>query len=375
MKFRFYRETVLQILDPIIPFIDHNAHTVALRRIVFDATEHEVRVSGANNTSECVYHYDTAENNPSNLQEIVINSPGSCALPAKRFYDLVRYCPEGAQIILTSTESKIELQLPTGRCSFANEASEDEPVLSLFDGKSDDATHKIELSSDKLYSILSAVVVAAAKQDVRYYLNGVCIDQSSTWAATDGHRMIIISGNTPEPGSKQWIMPIDSVQRLLKLCRQFATEEGISLLFNTASFQITFKKVTFISKLIDGKFPDYTPIVKASRRHSVTIDHRALVQATKRAALFVAENEPLILDLSSNLCTIYAGKNDTLIEELVAEYTGPDIRFGVNSAYLSDFLSLFESEGKITMRFEDSNSSLQWVDDTNRTFIIMPMRV
>jgi DNA polymerase-3 subunit beta len=222
-----------------------------------------------------------------------------------------------------------------------------------------------------------------AAQDVRYYLNGLLllVDGSELRAvATDGHRLAYASmalGSEIEGGRREFIVPRKTIVELNRLLND--SEEPLTVEFGANQIRFRFGSIDLVSKLIDGKFPDYERVIPATLKSSVVLERTALLQSMLRAAILTNEKfrgVRLVLSPGSLKITAANAEQEEAQEELEVEYNGDPIDVGFNVGYLLDVLNNTAGE-TVEWGFNDANSSALFRLPGNDSFkyVVMPMRI
>jgi DNA polymerase-3 subunit beta len=222
-----------------------------------------------------------------------------------------------------------------------------------------------------------------ALQDVRYYLNGLLLlvdDGELRAVATDGHRLAYACMTLGEGVSlpkQEFILPRKTVLELSRLLVDSDDPVHVEMTSNQIRFQ--FGNVVLVSKLIDGKFPDYERVIPPSVKNLVTLNRTTLLQSLVRAAILTNEKfRGVRLILTSGSLKIVAAnaEQEEAQEEIEVEYSGDAIDVGFNVGYLLDVLNNASSEF-IEWGFNDANSSALLTLPGNEHFkyVVMPMRI
>jgi DNA polymerase-3 subunit beta len=195
--------------------------------------------------------------------------------------------------------------------------------------------------------------------------------------ATDGHRLAynagIIEGNYEK---REIIIPRKAVIELCKLLND--TDELVELEFSAQQAKAQFSDITLITKVIDGKFPDYERVIPKYNNH-LKMNRIMVQQALQRAAILSNEKfrgvrfvltEKNLSIISSN------SEQEEAQEEIETDYHGEAIDIGFNVNYLMDGLNNINSEMAI-FSFGDPNSSILITTPENDEFryVVMPMRI
>ena len=296
---------------------------------------------------------------------------------ARKLQDLLRALPDDAQLNVDASGSKMTVKAGRSRFNLQTLAASDYPRINV----GQEQLQSITLPQRDFRSLLKLAEFAMAQQDIRYYLNGmlIVVDGGSLQVvATDGHRLswasLAIGGEHPRA---EVILPRKTVLELSKLLEDTDAPITIDVLANQARFR--FGNVELVSKVVDGKFPDYNRVIPAGHAKRIDIDRLTLLSALQRAAILSNEKfRGVRLVLGDNqlkiLCT--NSEQEEAEEELPVDYAGEALDIGFNINYLLDVLSTVASE-KVDIAFGDANSSalvtLPGRDDYK--YVVMPMRI
>ena len=294
----------------------------------------------------------------------------------KKLQEILRVLPDQCKISIETKENKALIKANKSKFSLQTLPAMDFPKLSssIIDAK------KIVLQQSLFKSLLLSVQYAMAQQDVRYYLNGVLLvieGKNIKAVATDGHRLAFNSGVIEGDYEKQEIIiPRKAVTELCKLLNE--TDETVEIEFSSQQIKATFSGITLISKVIDGKFPDYERVIPKYSNH-LKMDRILVQQALQRAA--VLSNEKFrgvrFVLTEKNLSIISSNsEHEEAQEEIETDYHGDAIDIGFNVNYLMDGLNNISSETAI-FSFGDPNSSILITTPENQEFryVVMPMRI
>src|SRR6476469_4834909 len=220
-----------------------------------------------------------------------------------------------------------------------------------------------------------------AQQDIRYYLNGMLlvIDGSSLQAvATDGHRLswasLAVAGNFSR---QEVILPRKTVLELAKLLEDVAEPVTIDILANQARFR--FGNVELVSKVVDGKFPDYNRVIPTGHTKKIELERATLLSALQRAAILSNEKfrgVRLVLGEGQLRIICTNSEQEEAEEELPVGYSGDALDIGFNITYLLDVLANVGAD-KVHLAFGDANSSalVTLPERDDYKYVVMPMRI
>jgi DNA polymerase-3 subunit beta len=296
---------------------------------------------------------------------------------ARKLQDLLRALPDDAQINVDASGSKMTVRAGRSRFNLQTLAASDYPRINVTQEK----LQSLSLPQRDFRSLLRLAEFAMAQQDIRYYLNGMLlvVDKGLLQAvATDGHRLswasLAIDGGETRA---EVILPRKTVLELSKLLEDSEAPVTIDLLANQARFR--FGNVELVSKVVDGKFPDYNRVIPTGHAKRIEIERAALLSALTRAAILSNEKfrgVRLVLgdDQLKIICT--NSEQEEAEEQLPVAYAGEGVDIGFNITYLLDVLSNLDGE-KINFAFGDANSSalVTLPERDDYKYVVMPMRI
>ena len=221
-----------------------------------------------------------------------------------------------------------------------------------------------------------------ANQDVRFYLNGMLLEVSSSAirsVATDGHRLAY-STNAIESSVEDPVRAIIPRKSVLELGRLITGgDEEISLCFTQNHLKVQFGDVTLTTKLIDGRFPDYNRVIPLDCDKELIMDKFTLISALSRASILSNEKyRGIRLKFENSTLAISTNNPDQeeASDELEVDYSDAPIEIGFNVSYLLEALNRIETEN-VRLLLKDGNSSclIMPIDSEDAKYVVMPMRL
>ena len=308
---------------------------------------------------------------------------GDCAVTvgARKLQDILRSLPDSVDVSLNLEEKRLLVRSGKSRFTLQTLPAEEFPHMAL----SDAGINKLTVTQKQFRKLLAQTQFSMAAQDVRYYLNGLLliVDGSELRAvATDGHRLAYASMPLETSTEnclprQELILPRKTVLELNRLLADNDEPLSIELAPNQVRFQ--FGHISLVSKLIDGKFPDYERVIPATLKNVVTLNRAALLQSMVRAAILTNEKfrgVRLILIPGSMKIMAANAEQEEAQEEIEVDYSGDSIDVGFNVSYLLDVLNN-SSVDTVEWGFNDANSSALLTIPGNDRFkyVVMPMRI
>ena len=305
---------------------------------------------------------------------------GETTVPARKFIDICQALPGEAKVEFgLDSDNKVHIRSGRSRFTLTTIPASDFPTT---DEVADESEFTIAQSD--LKRLIDLTQFAMARQDVRYYLNGLLFEvtpQQVKAVATDGHRLAVaqLDAETGVEESKSIIIPRKGVIELARLL----TGEDVELKVRvgTNAVRMTIDDVRFSSKLIDGKFPDYGRVVPDVEQcdKRLSMDRESLRQCLVRASVLSSDKHRTVrLTLGSGIMKVAANnpEQETAEDELEIEYAGENLDIGFNVSYLIEALATLPSETADVFLSDASSSCLiQPHGRSSCQFVVMPMRL
>jgi len=295
---------------------------------------------------------------------------------ARKLLDILRALPEG-DVSLSLANKRMTVQCGKSRFGLQTLAAEEFPTVA----QAEHFNAKVTLPQKTLKHLFNMVHFAMAQQDIRYYLNGMLlvVDGKNVIAvATDGHRLAFCQVETEQDFQHQEvIIPRKTILELQRLLED--NDDPVDVEIANNQVKLTFADIELISKLVEGKFPDYTRVVPKGYKNSFTIDRATLQHALQRAAIMTSDKfkgvRCIIAPGSLKISSTNADQEEA-VDELEIDYGGDTIDIGFNVTYLLDVLNNLKGDN-INVALGDANSSaLITVPDNNDfKYVVMPMRI
>ena len=296
---------------------------------------------------------------------------------ARKLIDILRTMPSDQTVSLESSQNKLILKGGKSRFTLQSLPAEDFPLVQ----EAANFGPVFSVPQKTLKALLSQVSFAMAVHDIRYYLNGILFvaeGKQLSLVATDGHRLAFSSATLDvEVPRQEVILPRKTV---LEMQRLLSDKEGaIEMQFAGNQAKFSFEGMEFVTKLVEGKFPDYNRVIPKNHKNIITLGRTTLLASLQRTAILTSEKfkgvrlniEPGTLRVASN-----NAEQEEAVDELDIDYAGDAIEIGFNVTYLIDALTNMEQD-MVKIELADSNSSalLTIPDDVAFKYVVMPMRI
>ena len=296
---------------------------------------------------------------------------------ARKLIDILRTMPSDQSVSLESSQNKLILKGGKSRFTLQSLPAEDFPLVQ----EAANFGPVFSVPQKTLKALLSQVSFAMAVHDIRYYLNGILFvaeGKQLSLVATDGHRLAFSSATLDvEVPRQEVILPRKTV---LEMQRLLSDKEGaIEMQFAGNQAKFSFEGMEFVTKLVEGKFPDYNRVIPKNHKNIITLGRTTLLASLQRTAILTSEKfkgvrlniEPGTLRVASN-----NAEQEEAVDELDIVYAGDAIEIGFNVTYLIDALTNM-AQDMVKIELADSNSSalLTIPDDAAFKYVVMPMRI
>lgn len=297
---------------------------------------------------------------------------------AKKLFDILRALPANIPVQIDTDDQRITIRSGKSRFNLQSLAADDFPKLALDSEKKPSIT----IAQNTLKNLLAKVQYAMGNQDIRYYLNGLFIStegNSIKLVATDGHRLAFIEQEIDSNVEKSdIIVPRKTILELYKLLNQ--TDEPVTIEIGKNQVIFSLNNIVIHSKVIDGKFPDYTRVIPTTNQKIVAIKRELFLQALQRAAILLSDKfRGVRVLLEDGLLKIICNNSEQeeAEEELEIAYQGEKLDLGFNINYLLDILTHTETDD-LLLAFGDQATSSTLItlpDNPHFKYVVMPMRI
>ncbi len=302
----------------------------------------------------------------------------STTVGARKLIDILRSLPPEQTVSLNADQNKLILQAGRSRFTLQTLPADDFPLVN----ESVDFGPAFSIPQNTLRSLIGQVHFAMAVHDIRYYLNGILFiaeGKTLTLVATDGHRLGLAQAtlDTEMPQKQEVILPRKTVLELQRLLKDENTAIEMRFAGNQAKF--VFSGMEFVTKLVEGKFPDYNRVIPKNHKNAIVLGRAPLLASLQRAAILTSEKfkgvrinvEPGVLRIASS-----NAEQEEAKEELEIDYEGDAIEVGFNVTYLIDVLANSQQE-MVKLELQDSAASALFSipEQPGFKYVVMPMRI
>ncbi len=367
MKLSIARDQLLKPLQQVSGVVEKRQTLPVLANVLMVVDAGKLALTGTDLEVELIARTDLAGE----------FGDGEITVPARKLLDICKSLPASAEVELKQDGQKLVLKSGKSRFTLVTLPANEFPNLEEGMG-----AFSLTMTQQALKKLIDKTSFAMAQQDVRYYLNGMLFEVTSgrlRTVATDGHRLAMsdAEAQTDAVERLQVIVPRKGVHELARL---LTDDEGtVTITLGSNHIRATVGNVTFTSKLIDGKFPDYERVLPKGGDKIVLANREELRQSLTRSAILSNEKfRGIRLQLTPDLLRIQANNPDQeeAEEDVTVEYNGASLEVGFNVQYLMDVLGVLEnSTAQFTLGDSNSSALIQDAEGGSSVYVVMPMRL
>jgi DNA polymerase-3 subunit beta len=313
--------------------------------------------------------------------DVQVLEPGKVTVNARKLADIIKSAAVDADITFSIEDQWFVIDLGTGKFRLATIDAHDFPLMT------EEAVYKntLNLGEKELHDLIDKTQFSMAQQDVRYFLNGLLLEVRSdevVAVATDGHRLAYaqLRQDNAVDQERQAIIPRKMILELLKSLDP-ARNSPIELALGDNQISLTIGQNRLISKLIDGKYPDYNRVIPKNNSMELIAPKAELRQVLLRASILSNERfAGAYFHLSENELVIESNnaEHESSREAMAVQYQAGDLKISFNISYLLNIISVIDS-ADIAVYLESPDASVlirPTVDGAVVTrYVLMPMKL
>ena len=371
MQFSIKRDELLKSLNFVQGVVEKKNTLPILSNVLIDAKEDKIRIVA---TDLDLIFYDE-------INKVKIIKEGSSTTSATVLYDILRKISSNADINF-DLKSTNKLSLRTENSDFNLLCL---PVDNFPNFSDNFDENEIILNKNNLLSLLNKSKISISNDDTRHYLNGIFMhltesgDQTYlTGVSTDSHRLSSSSIQIDKSARlSSLIIPKKTIFQLCSLLQE--TNEKVIMQTSETKIQFKIGKIKLISKVIDGKFPDYKKVVPTQNEKVLIVSAKDFIDSIERVttvSLDRKEGVKLNINKDKIQLSVNSSNSGDGNEVIKANFNSEAMTISFNSKYLIDIASEIEDKN-IQLNLKDSVSPVLVRDksDKNSFYVIMPMKI
>ena len=371
MQFIVKRDILLRSLNFVQGIVEKKNTLPILSNVLLELKENKLSIIA---TDLDIVFYDE-------IREVKILKEGSTTTSAAVLYDILRKISSNSELNFDlKTENKISLKSDNSDFNLLCLPVDNFPTFS-----DEFASKEILINNNKFLKLLNKTKIAISNDDTRHYLNGIFLHITEahgrnflTGVATDSHRLSSSSLEVENAENfSSIILPRKTVYQLCSLIAE--TQSKIYMQTSENKIKFTLGNIKLISKVIDGKFPDYKKVVPISNDKTLVVSSKDFINSIERVtSVSMDRKEGVKLAINKNdiqlsVNSANSGEGNEIIK---ANFSSDNLNISFNSKYLIDIASEVE-DSSLKMILKDAVSPVLIEDasDKNSYYVIMPMKI
>ena len=371
MEFIINRDVFLKALGHANGIIEKKTTFPILSNVLIEAKDSKLKITATD--LDIIY-----------FEEVVpqeIKKEGLTTTSASILYDILKKLQPNSKVELTlQSPNKIKLISENSKFNLLCLPSDNFPL------SDEDINQKnFEVSSEKLLKLLNKTKISISNDETRHYLNGIYLHKTTLekksflcGVATDSHRLsssiIEIDQNIH---MESIILPKKTIFQLIFLLEQ--SNKSIKISNSKSKIKFEMNKSTLISKVIDGRFPDYNKVVPKDNDKILEVKLSEFKNAIERVTTVAADRKEglkMLISKSAVQLSVNNPNSGDGVENINAKFNSNDLNISFNSSYLTDIISQIDSE-LIVIYLKDPGLPVLIRDslDKNSFHVVMPMKI
>ncbi len=315
------------------------------------------------------------------ISDVKVLNEGSTTTSAAILFDILRKISSNANLNFDlKSENKLSLKSDNSDFNLLCLPTDNFPTFTdEFEGR------EIYLDNKRFLKLLNKTKISISNDDTRHYLNGIFLHLTEshgrnflTGVATDSHRLSSSSLEIENVADfTSLILPRKTVFQLCSLLSEIPDKLTMQTSENKIKFSLG--NITLVSKVIDGKFPDYKKVVPTNNTKTLVVPSKDFINSIERVAsvsLDRKEGVKLMINKDNIQLSVNSANSGEGNEKINASYNSENLNISFNSKYLIDIASEVEDKN-LKMNLKDSVSPvlIEDVSDKNSYYVIMPMKI
>ncbi|RWZ54743.1 DNA polymerase III subunit beta [Halobacillus fulvus] len=377
MKFIIQRDQLIESVQNVMKAISSRTTIPILTGMKIEASEDGVKLTGSDSDISIESFIPKEEDGIVYIEHI---EPGSIVLQAKYFPDIVRKLPQKTVEIESDNNRNVTIRSGNAEFHLNGQDPEEYPQLPQLHTE-----NSFELPIDLLKNLIRQTVFAVSTSETRPILTGVHVRMEEgelEFIATDSHRLASRKIPLEQPEGKSFtsvVIPGKSLTELNKILDDSEETIEISVTENQVLFRT--KHLYFLSRLLDGNYPETSRLIPEQSKTVVKIDAKELLQSVDRASLLAKENRNNVVRLitkENNHLEITGNSPEVgnVVEEVLAtDVSGEDLKISFSAKYMMDALKAVDYD-QVKVEFTGAMRPflIRPVDDDQILQLILPVR-
>ena len=371
MEFTIDRDVFLKSLSHANGIIEKKTTLPILSNILIEAKKSKIKITATD--LDIIYFEE--------MTAVDIKKDGSTTTSASILYEILRKLQANSKVELNLlSENKLKLTSGNSKFNLLCMSSDNFPL-----SQDDDKQEKFELSSQKLLNLLNKTKIAISNDETRHYLNGIYLHKTNVdnksylcGVATDSHRLSSSSIEIDEKiNLESIILPKKTIFQLIFLLEQ--SNKSVKISNSKSKIKFEMETGVLISKVIDGRFPDYDKVIPKDNQKVLQIklnDFKNSIDRVTTVSTDRKEGVKIFITKDAVKLSVNNPNSGEGVENIAAKFNSNDFTISFNSRYLIDIASQIENN-EIFIHLKDPGSPVLIRDilDKNSFHVVMPMKI
>lgn len=358
------RDALLDALSLLHGCVDRRQTLPILNNVLIEADGNKLALTASNNETQAI-------------TRIALDSPAAArfTVDAGKLTDITRFAPADSPVRIAIGKENVNVRYGKSKFKLNSLPADEFPLMPAIEN-----AVEISLPAKSLAALFGNVANSMATHDVRYCLNGLLLELEGTHlraVGTDGHRLSLSEDEIPVAlkETHQPIVPRNAVQMLVRTLDD--SEAPVNVSFNQNAMRVVHGQTEIMTKLIDGRYPDYRQAIPRQVQGEALIDRSLLIDAIKRSLIVANEQYKRVgfRFMSDGQITVLSSdkEGDSGEEAIEAQYDGKPIDVGFNGQYLLDALENITDE-QVRLHFTGNHNAVR-ISGANASpmHLVMPM--
>ena len=371
MQFEVKRDTLLKTLNFVQGIVEKKNTLPILSNVLLELKEKKLSIVA---TDLDIIFYDE-------IEDVKIIKEGTTTTSASVLYDILRKISSNSVLSFElKSENKLSLKSENADFNLLCLPTDNFPTFAdEFEGK------ELSLNSERFLKLLNKTKISISNDDTRHYLNGVYIHLTETkgrnfitGVATDSHRLSSSSLEVENINNfSSLILPRKTVYQLCSILAE--SKQALTMQISENKIKFSIENMKLISKVIDGKFPDYRKVVPTNNDKTLIVASKDFISSIERVAsvsIDRKEGVKLLINKDNVQLSVNSANSGDGNEKINAKFNSENLNISFNSKYLIDIASEVEDKNlKINLKDSVSPVLIEDVSDRNSYYVIMPMKI
>jgi len=353
MKISIAKSILENILIHANPFLEKKDTSLITSHVYLHASNNQLTLKATDYEMGFLVQTDS----------INIIQEGSITANGKKFLDIVKILKDG-DVNLEVKDTTLFISQGGSNFKLPTFSSNEYPAFPESENKA-----RISIDSQTLIESLKKITPVIDNNNPKYELNGALMDiqaQQINFVSTDTKRLALLNIQNQSDSELSLIIPKKAIIEIQKLFF-----DDLELYYDETNLIIHSKQYTFFTKLINGKFPDYTRIIPKETLYNLTLPKAKMVEILKQITIISVDVK---MSFFPSEIVFESLSDDNTEAKIVMEYQTPfeeEFVIAMNSKYILDFLNSIQNS-EFIMRLNANNAPFI-LEEFNFKTIVMPI--